>query len=89
MKEAQHLAPVWRERADFILGAIVEDGISEQLWARKVDDLQFEVCCIPFWVYNISLGDRRHRRGVQRTTGGQLIRTLRVPRLVSRARFPP
>ncbi|WP_263731027.1 DUF4265 domain-containing protein [Cellulomonas sp. SG140] len=30
---------------------------SEQLWARRLDDLCFELCCIPFFAYDIALGD--------------------------------
>jgi len=29
----------------------------EQLWARKIDDLHYELCCIPFATYDYALGD--------------------------------
>ena len=29
----------------------------EQLWARQIDSYRFEVCCIPFFVYDLALGD--------------------------------
>ncbi|OGS50294.1 MAG: hypothetical protein A3K65_04340 [Euryarchaeota archaeon RBG_16_68_12] len=29
----------------------------EQLWARKVDADRFEVCCIPFFLFDLALGD--------------------------------
>ena len=29
----------------------------EQLWTRKIDAFRFEICCIPFFIYNLSLGD--------------------------------
>lgn len=56
-----HLDPVWRDRADFIIGADIsesQDGSEwEQLWARQVDEARFEICCIPFLLYDVSLGD--------------------------------
>jgi Domain of unknown function (DUF4265) len=57
---AVHLYPVWRDRADFIIhGALkgLEHRHWEQLWARQVTDDQFEICCIPFFVYDLGLGD--------------------------------
>ena len=56
--DAVHEAPVWRDRADFVIGAsLPEEGRAEQLWARQVGDQRFEICCIPFFVYNVALGD--------------------------------
>jgi uncharacterized protein DUF4265 len=53
-----HREPVWRERADFIIGApLPEEGRAEQLWARQVEDHLFEICCIPFFVFDVALGD--------------------------------
>lgn len=56
-----HKNPVWRERADHILhGRIEHEGVQEmreQLWARKIADNRFELCCIPFFVYDLALGD--------------------------------
>lgn len=53
----QHLSPVWRGKADFIVRAAIRDGGYEQLWARRIDDTTFEICCIPFFVYDVALGD--------------------------------
>ena len=56
--EAVHPEPVWRDRSDFIVGAnLPEPGRSEQLWVRQTSDRQFEVCCIPFFLYGVALGD--------------------------------
>jgi hypothetical protein len=58
-----HLNPVWRERADFIIGAkcSTKEGSAtrewEQLWSRQLADNRFEICCIPFFVYDLALGD--------------------------------
>ena len=56
-----HLSPVWRERADFIINAnIEEEGLRrrfEQLWVRRLGERRFEVCCIPFFIYDLALGD--------------------------------
>jgi hypothetical protein len=53
-----HEAPVWKERSDFIINApLPEAARYEQLWCKqKATDL-FEVCCIPFFLYNVALGD--------------------------------
>lgn len=53
-----HDAPVWRDKADFILQArLPEDGRAEQIWSRQISEVRFEICCIPFFVYDLSLGD--------------------------------
>ena len=54
-----HLAPVWREKADFIINASIPDDEShlEQLWTRRLDSERLEICCIPFSLYGIALGD--------------------------------
>lgn len=53
-----HEDPVWRDRADFIVNApLAEDGRFEQLWCRRLSDDTFEVCCIPFFLYDVALGD--------------------------------
>lgn len=56
-----HQDPVWRERSNFIVQAELpeEDRPKrfEQLWARQLSDDRFEVCCIPFFIYNVALGD--------------------------------
>lgn len=56
-----HPDPVWRERANFIIHAELPEKDRpkrfEQLWARELDGHQFEVCCIPFFVFDVALGD--------------------------------
>jgi hypothetical protein len=55
-----HSDPVWRDRADFILGAQLPDPDSdrrEQLWSRQVAPTRFEICCIPFFLYDVALAD--------------------------------
>lgn len=59
---ATHREPVWRARANFIVNAVVPDTEvpplhMEQLWTRKLDDDKFEICCIPFFLYDVALGD--------------------------------
>ena len=57
-KDAVHADPVWRDRANFIIGAALpEEDRAEQLWARQVGEGRFEICCIPFFLYNVALGD--------------------------------
>jgi hypothetical protein len=59
---ATHRDPVWRDRADFAFDAKLPDEDSarrfEQLWARELGDGEFEICCIPFFVYDLALADR-------------------------------
>jgi len=56
-----HQDPVWREHADFIINAELPEKDRpkrfEQLWTRQLADDRFEVCCIPFFVYDLALGD--------------------------------
>jgi hypothetical protein len=57
-KDLTHDDPVWRDRSDFIIGIeLPEDGVWEQLWARRLTDDTFEICCIPFFAYDLALGD--------------------------------
>jgi hypothetical protein len=63
-KTAIHAEPVWRERANFIIGVDLAThgmpGAFEQLWARTDGRDVFELCCIPFFTYGLALGDRVH-----------------------------
>jgi hypothetical protein len=56
-RDAVHKEPIWHERANFIIAAHMPEGNAEQLWARQIGDNRFEICCIPFFVYNLALGD--------------------------------
>jgi Domain of unknown function (DUF4265) len=59
--EARHNEPVWRNRANFVIAADIASSAEkqewEQLWARKLSDTRFEICCIPFFAYDLALGD--------------------------------
>jgi Domain of unknown function (DUF4265) len=57
-----HDSPVCRERSTGVIRALIPnppDGEEwfEQLWARKIDEQRYEVCCIPFATYDFALGD--------------------------------
>ena len=56
-KIAVHPQPLWRDRADFMIRAPLDDGGWEQIAARKISESSFEVCCIPFFADDLSLGD--------------------------------
>lgn len=60
-REVVHGDPIWRDRSDFIIATEIDPGDTgitiEQLWARKIDDHHFELCCIPFFAYDLALGD--------------------------------
>jgi hypothetical protein len=59
--EASHDKPVWGDRANFIVAANISNATErkewEQLWARQIAERRFEICCIPFFVYDLALGD--------------------------------
>jgi hypothetical protein len=56
-----HREPVWRNRADYIVCAELSDQAAprrfEELFAKRVTAELFEVCCIPFFLFDIALGD--------------------------------
>ena len=56
-----HTEPIWREKANFIINAELQEQDLprryEQLWARQLTESQFEICCIPFFLFDVSLGD--------------------------------
>lgn len=58
---AQHLNPIYRSRANFLIMAdIAEEGFKkrwEQIWAEKKGENLFSVCCIPIFAYNLALED--------------------------------
>ena len=57
-----HVHPAWRDKADFMLNMKIdsEDGVLryEQLWVKRHDNELFEICCIPFFLYDLALGDK-------------------------------
>lgn len=59
--EAVHQSPIWRDRANFVFAAHLgtKDGKNEweQLWGQKKGPQRFVLCCIPFFVQDIALGD--------------------------------
>lgn len=54
---ATHENPVWRKESNFIIHAGIEGGRLEQLWAQRIGENRFRICCIPFFVYDLALGD--------------------------------
>lgn len=58
---ATHREPLQRERSDFVFLAALEVDSGEreweQLWGRIVAQHRVEICCIPFFVYDLNLGD--------------------------------
>ena len=58
---ATHEAPVWKERANFLIFAdLSSSGMAdrwEQLWACQSSDDEFVLCCIPYFTYGLALGD--------------------------------
>ncbi len=60
-KIAAHANPVRRPVPSFMLRVSLDDVEGEdnfeQLWTKRVGDDRFEVCCIPFFAYDLALGD--------------------------------
>jgi hypothetical protein len=58
---AIHAQPVWKEGSDFVFQIPIANDNGgrrwEQLWWRKLSETRFVLCCIPFFVYDLSLGD--------------------------------
>lgn len=56
-----HQEPVWRDRSNFIINAELPEKDRpkryEQLFARQVADDRYEICCIPFFLFDVALGD--------------------------------
>lgn len=60
--EPQHLThpePARRADANYLIQALVPDDPNtfEQLWVHKLGDDRFRVCCIPFFLYDVAMGD--------------------------------
>ena len=63
-----HIEPAWTDQADFLIHA----GISEpplpktkkleQLSCRQTATDRFIICCVPFFLYDVSLGDEVRTR---------------------------
>jgi Domain of unknown function (DUF4265) len=58
---AVHQEPIWRDRANSIIMVDVSDEGNpprwEQLWPREVESHRYQLCCIPFFAYDLALGD--------------------------------
>jgi hypothetical protein len=60
-KIATHEEPAARDRSNYIVRLdLTGDGMPghyEQMWTRTEEKLNFELCCIPFFTYGLSLRD--------------------------------
>ncbi len=70
-----HAEPIWREKADFVIQMPVpgDTPAFEQLWARRCGEATFEICCIPFFVYDVALGD------IVETDGDYIVKRVMEP----------
>jgi len=65
MNIKKHPRPAWGERADSVLQMRIETGNAqldnppryEEIYARDLGEGFFEVCCVPFFLYDLALGD--------------------------------
>ena len=80
-----HSDPAWRDRTNFIVRLdLAQHGLPgrwEQCWTHTGDQHSYEMCCIPFFAYGISLGDVLH---IDADTGAHSVvrksghRTIRI-----------
>jgi hypothetical protein len=69
-----HENPVWREKANYIINLPTHwDGRYEQMWCRQVQETEFEVCCIPYFLYDIALGDILKAVPIDRQRHGEAV----------------
>lgn len=58
---ATHADPVWRDQSNFVFRVPIESEKGqqrwEQLWWKRTSDTRFSLCCIPFFAYDLALGD--------------------------------
>ncbi|MFZ6870983.1 DUF4265 domain-containing protein [Undibacterium sp. Di27W] len=58
---ATHQAPAWHEYANFLIFVKIDENVNvkrwEQLWCKQIGDKKFQICCIPFFSYEMDLGD--------------------------------
>lgn len=85
-----HLSPVWRNQSNYIIFGMIEGTEPlpkswEQLWAKQVSENLFEICCIPFFIYDLALGDQVQTKEfadkkyvIQKVTRRSGRRTVRV-----------
>lgn len=59
--QAVHMSPAWREQSNLLFTAAIEEhGDSpgrEQLWGKIISKNTALLCCIPFFLYDLSIGD--------------------------------
>ena len=57
-----HFNPLLREKANFLVhakcGGKGEEVFWEQIWTKQISGNEFEVCCIPFFAHDLSIGDK-------------------------------
>ncbi|MFI7361541.1 DUF4265 domain-containing protein [Streptomyces sp. NPDC050149] len=56
-----HPDPAWHDRGDsLVMYNLADSGMPgrwEQLWAKRLGNNRYMLCCIPFFTSNIALGD--------------------------------
>ena len=58
---AVHKEPIWRESSNFVfhahMGVKAGKNEWEQLWGKAIAPNRIALCCIPFFLYDVALGD--------------------------------
>ena len=73
-----HTRPAWNDRADTAIVVQIPDvdDALEQLVVRRITDEDFEVCCIPFTLYDVALGDTIRVADLSPNTPGRIVERL-------------
>jgi len=68
-----HAHPAWQQRANFIIRAAIPDPTPSkqvgQLFCQQIDRTRFILCCIPFFLYDLALGDEVMTNDAYELTG--------------------
>ena len=74
-----HVGPVWGERADLQVDVVIPDvdDSLERVVVRSVGEDAYELRCLSFTLYDLSLGDVVEVAGLTRATPGRITRVLR------------
>ena len=64
----RHKSPVWGDKSNMLLRMKADmtqpRSPVEEIPARKTPDGLYEICCVPFFVYDLNLGDKVEMRDV-------------------------
>lgn len=74
-----HEIPVWGDRSDYEIDVQVpgDEETLERLAVRRLSVAEFEICCLPFALYDVGLGDTIRVEGLTTGSPGRVTERLR------------